>query len=97
MREEALEYNILGSRVRFTPDHTSSEQARDIVKVVQTEVDKIRLKRPELSERDIAVLVALKFAGEKAEMQRRVHSKVEQLESTINSALEFVDRVEPLL
>lgn len=95
VENEGLEYNILGCPVRLKPDEGSSSNAQSAVDLVNKEIEQLRSKNPALKDVETAVLIALKFASEKIEIESEYKENVFALRSGINDALNFIEEVSP--
>jgi cell division protein ZapA (FtsZ GTPase activity inhibitor) len=62
---KGFEYNILGCPIRLKDGESDFETARLAVEMVNKEIESLKLKSPNLSNTDIAVLTALKLASDK--------------------------------
>lgn len=95
VKNEGLEYNILGCPVRLKPDEGSSSNAQLAVDLVNKEIEHLRSKNPALKDVEVAVLIALKFAAEKLDVEAEYKENVFALRSGINEALNFIEEVSP--
>lgn len=91
MNVEVLEFDVMGTRVKFSPTPEERVASEDIVNLVSTKFSDLRKKHPELSEKDIAILTALGFAQEKLELKMEFKEGIENLESSINQALGYIE------
>jgi len=85
----------LGSQVRLSAQQSEDAKAKLAIDLVQSEVEKLRHQNSRLKDTDIAVLVALKMATEKIEVEQDFKESVSSLKSGINEALEFIEVVSP--
>jgi len=95
MREENFEFSILGCRVKMSSHEHNQQDAIDprvVVERMLEQVELIRRKRSDLSDRDVAVLCALNFAEENMKLKNLLQSKVQHLEGDLTRALEMVDQ-----
>ena len=95
VNNKGLEFNILGSQVRLSAQESEDEKAKLAIDQVQSEVEKLKSQNSRLKDTDIAVLVALKMATQKIEVENDFKDSVSSLKSGINEALEFIEVVSP--
>lgn len=95
-REDQIVFEVLGHSLRLKKDETlAGVLPSDIVGYVQTEVSEILKKTPNLSESQIAVLIALKIAGEKLALEKEYRESVASFKSTAIDTLRFIEEVSP--
>lgn len=82
------EYNVLGCRVKYRPLQNDSQNAKAVIDLVIREIDELKSKRPMLRDTDVAVLVALKLASEKIELEDEYKSNILKLEESLGMALQ---------
>lgn len=93
--EEAV-FEVLGQKLKLRRDELlSGIGPSDIVGYVQTEASKIINQSPQLSQSQIAVLLALKFAGEKLALEKEYRENIKHLRSTAVDALQYIEEVSP--
>lgn len=92
---KGLEFNILGSQVRLSAHESEDAKAKAAIELVQKEVEGMKQKNSRLKDTDIAVLVALKMATQKLEVEQDFKENVNSLKVGINEALEFIEVVSP--
>ena len=95
VHNEGLEYNILGCTVRVKPEQANRDNAQKAIDSVNEELEALRRANPHLKDLDVAVLIALKFASEKHEIENEFKENVFSLKSGINEALNFIEEVSP--
>ena len=95
VHKEGFEYNILGCNVRIKPEETERDNALKAIKTVNTEIENLRKSNSKLKDLDIAVLIALKLASEKEEVESEYKENVFSLRSGITEALNFIEEVSP--
>lgn len=88
-REE--EYNVLGCKVKVRPDSTEGLDALAVVNLVNAEVMQLRSTRPSLRDTDVAVLVALKMATEKMQLENEYKANICRLETTLEKAIQMTE------
>jgi cell division protein ZapA (FtsZ GTPase activity inhibitor) len=81
------EFNILGCKVKLTPVKDENQNAEDVIRLVLDEIQNLKNKRPMLRDTDVAVLVALKLATEKLEMEREYKTSILSLEKSLEAAV----------
>lgn len=84
---QSFEFNVLGCRIKYNPTEEDKLIAKSVVDLVSREVEEIKKARPTLKDTDVAVLVALKFASEKLQMEKDFKETVIEIESTIGKIL----------
>jgi len=95
-REDQIVYEVLGHTLRLKKDEMlDGVLPSDVVGYVQTEVSNILRKTPHLSESQIAVLVALKFAGEKLALEKEYRDSVASFKAQAADALRYIEEVSP--
>lgn len=92
---EAQLFNVLGHKVRFKPDELSSEEARIVVEQVNQTASAIKSKMHGLSEEKTAILVALSMGAKWQRRQNAFDNELQDVEESIQQALEFIDSVAP--
>ena len=84
------EFNVLGCKVKLRPDQNDSHNAKAVIDLVMSEIQDLKMKRPLLKDTDVAVLVALKIATEKLQLEDEYKLNILKLESSLESVLELV-------
>jgi cell division protein ZapA (FtsZ GTPase activity inhibitor) len=82
------EFNVLGCKVRYRPEQDDSHIAKAVIDLVHAEVQQLKMSRPQLRDTDVAVLVALKMAKEKMQLEDEYKNNILKLESSLESALQ---------
>lgn len=82
------EFNVLGCKVTLRPEQSDSHNAKAVVDLVQREVEELKSKRPMLRDTDVAVLVALKMATEKIQIEDEYKANILKLEESLEMALQ---------
>lgn len=95
VKNEGLEYNILGCPIRMKANEGDSTSAKLAVDLVNKEIETLRGQNPSLRDIETAVLVALKLASEKIEIEGEYKENVFSLRSGITDALNFIEEVSP--
>jgi hypothetical protein len=96
------EFEILGLKLKFKPgpsqeDTPSTVTAGEVVEYIQSEIIEVQKQsKKQLDATQIAILVALKSASEKLEMERGFATKLKSLEKTATDALEYLNEVTPV-
>lgn len=84
------EFSVLGCKVKYQPEQNDSHIAKAVIDLVMSEVQDLKTKRPLLKDTDVAVLVALKIATEKMQLEDEYKTNILKLEASLESALEIV-------
>ena len=92
---EELEFEVLGYKVKFTPDPSNQVDPSKIVKSIATEAEGIFKKNPSLGNGQVAILVALKLASEKLSLEREYQTHIQELQSNAIQALNLIEEVSP--
>lgn len=87
-QSQEQEFNVLGCKVKFRPEQNDSHNAKAVIDLVLSEVNELKSKRPMLRDTDVAVLVALKMATEKLQVEEEYKENILKLEKSLESALE---------
>ncbi len=96
VRENQELFEVLGYRLKLKKnEELNGISPSDIVGFVQSEAQKIFKDSPQLAPHQVAVLLALKFAGEKLALEKEFHESINQLRSTAIDALQYIEDVSP--
>jgi cell division protein ZapA (FtsZ GTPase activity inhibitor) len=87
-KSQDMEFNVLGCKVRYNPEQDDGQVAKQVIDLVQTEIQALRTSRPSLKDTDVAVLVALKMATEKKQLEEEYKKNVFKLEESLETALQ---------
>lgn len=87
-KSQDTEFNVLGCKVRHRPEQNDSHMAKAVIDLVQAEVEGLRQARPTLRDTDVAVLVALKIATEKMQLEDEHKTNIFKLEESLETALQ---------
>lgn len=83
---QEIEFNVLGCKVKVQPNQDGGK-ARAVIEFISEEIEQLKLKRPMLRDTDVAVLVALKIATERVELEDEYKNNIFKLEESLESAL----------
>ncbi len=86
-----IEYNVLGCKVRVRPDQNDSHNAKAVVDLINAEIQQLKISRPQLRDTDVAVLVALKVATEKMQLEDEYKQNIFKLEESLETALQALN------
>lgn len=86
-QSQEKEFNVLGCKVKLTPSRNDNQNAEAVIDFVLKEVQELKTKRPMLRDTDVAVLVALKIATEKLELENEYKENILKLEASLENAL----------
>ena len=86
-----IEYNVLGCKVRVRPDQNDSYNAKAVIDLVNAEIQQLKTARPLLRDTDLAVLVALKIATEKVQLEDEYKNNILKLEGSLETALQSLN------
>jgi cell division protein ZapA (FtsZ GTPase activity inhibitor) len=86
-KSQEEEFSVLGCKVRLRPDSKDSN-AKAVIDLVDAEVQQLKQARPGLRDTDVAVLVALKMATEKMQLEDEYKENILKLEQLLAGALD---------
>lgn len=84
------EFNVLGCKVKLRPEQNDIHIARAVIKLVDEEIQQLKKSRPMLRDTDVAVLVALKMATERMQIEDEYKSNILELEKSLESTLQVL-------
>ena len=87
-QSQEQEFNVLGCKVTVRPEQNDSHNAKAVIELVLREIEELRLKRPKLRDTDVAVLVALKLATDKLQLEDEYKENILKLEESLHTALQ---------
>lgn len=85
---QEVEFSVLGCKVKYRPGQNDSHIAKAVIDLVTAEVQQLKTTRPQLRDTDVAVLVALKMATEKLQLEDEYKGNILKIEDTLEKALE---------
>ena len=85
------EFNVLGCKVRLRPDQNDSHNAKAVIDLINAEIQALKSSRPQLRDTDLAVLVALKMATEKMQLEYEYKQNIFKLEESLETALQALN------
>ena len=90
-QSQEQEFNVLGCKVKYRPEQNDSQQAKVVIESVLREVEELKSRRPLLRDTDVAVLVALKFATDKMQLEDEYKNNILKLEQSLETALQAMN------
>lgn len=90
MSQEA-EFNVLGCKVKVRPEQNDSHIALAVIELINAEIQQLKSSRPMLRDTDVAVLVALKMATEKKQLEDEYKKNILKLEESLEQALKQLE------
>ncbi len=87
---QEVEFNVLGCKVKVQPNQNDGQKAKAVIDFISSEIEQLRSKRPMLRDTDLAVLVALKVATEKIELEDEYKKNIFKLEESLEFALSAI-------
>lgn len=90
-QSQEQEFNVLGCKVKYRPEQNDSENAKAVIEMVLREVEELKSKRPSLRDTDVAVLVSLKLATDKLQLEEEYRANILKLEESLETALQAID------
>lgn len=86
-QSQEVEFNVLGCKVKVKPEQNDSHKARAVIDQVMVEIQNLKMQRPGLRDTDVAVLVALKMATEKMQIEDEYKTNIFKLEESLETAM----------
>jgi cell division protein ZapA len=86
-QSQEVEFDVLGCKVKVKPEQNDSHMARAVIDQVMVEIQNLKVQRPGLRDTDVAVLVALKMATEKMQIEDEYKKNIFKLEESLETAL----------
>lgn len=90
-KSQEVEFNVLGCKVKCRPEQSDSHIAMAVIEQVNAEIQQLKNNRPMLRDTDVAVLVALKVATEKMQLEEEYKNNISKLESSLEHALHSIE------
>jgi cell division protein ZapA (FtsZ GTPase activity inhibitor) len=87
-QSQEQEFSVLGCKVKYRPEQNDSHNAKAMIDLVLSEIQELKLARPMLRDTDVAVLVALKLATEKLQLEDEYKTNILKLEESLETALQ---------
>lgn len=88
---QEVEFSVLGCKVKYRPEQNDSHIAKAVIDLVLAEVQQLKTTRPQLRDTDVAVLVALKIATEKLQLEEEYKGNILKLEDSLEKAMESLN------
>jgi cell division protein ZapA (FtsZ GTPase activity inhibitor) len=88
---QEVEFNVLGCKVKYRPEQDDSHIALAVIDLINAEVQQLKASRPNLRDTDVAVLVALKMATEKKQIEEEYRQNILKLEESLEQAIQTID------
>jgi cell division protein ZapA (FtsZ GTPase activity inhibitor) len=89
-QSQEQEFDVLGCKVKYRPERNDNHNAKAVIDLVLSEVQELKSKRPMLRDTDVAVLVALKMATERMQIEDEYKTNILKLEESLETALQAV-------
>lgn len=89
-QSQEKEFDVLGCKVKYRPERNDSHNAKAVIDLVLSEIQELKSKRPMLRDTDVAVLVALKMATDKIQIEDEYKTNILKLEASLETALQAV-------
>lgn len=86
-QSQEKEFDVLGCKVKYRPSLNDSHNAKAVIDLVLSEIQELKIKRPMLRDTDVAVLVALKLAAEKLDIEDEYKTNILKLEESLETVL----------
>jgi cell division protein ZapA (FtsZ GTPase activity inhibitor) len=88
LSSQEVEFNVLGCKVKYRPEQSDSHIALAVINLVDAEIKQLKMNRPMLRDTDVAVLVALKMASEKVQLEEEYKLNITGLEKSLEEVLQ---------
>lgn len=82
------EFNVLGCKVKYRPEQNDIHHAKAVIDLVISEIQELKSVRPMLRDTDVAVLVALKMATDRMQVEDEYKTNILKLEESLKMALQ---------
>lgn len=93
---DVKEFNILGHNIKLKESQEiGAISPDDVVAFVRNDAIKIKQASPNLKDSQIAVLLALQYASEKATLEKEYKESIFEFEKMTSEALQFIEEVTP--
>lgn len=89
------EFKVLDFRVKFKETEDKLLNAAHVVELVHLEAQILKEKMPHLSNGEVLLLVALKFAEEKTAIEDEYKVNVNDLHKKAKTALDLIEKITP--
>jgi cell division protein ZapA (FtsZ GTPase activity inhibitor) len=90
--DDELDFEVLGQKLKLKKkEMLEGIEPSDIVGYVQSEALKIINKSPALNKSQVAILLSLKFAGEKLALEKEYRENIQYLRTSATGALQFIE------
>jgi cell division protein ZapA (FtsZ GTPase activity inhibitor) len=90
-QSQEQEFNVLGCKVKYRPEQNDSHNAKAVIEFLMSEIQDLKMKRPMLRDTDVAVLVALKIATERMQIEDEYKTNILKLEESLETALQAIN------
>ena len=90
-QSQEVEFSVLGCKVKYRPEQNESHIAKAVINLVLAEIQQLKINRPQLRDTDVAVLIALKIATEKLQLEDEYKGNILKIEGTLEKALESLN------
>lgn len=95
-REHQEVFEVLGFKIKLKKDEKlEGITPAQIVSLVNAEAQNLYKEAPNLAPHQVAVLLALKFAGEKLALDKEYKENITQLHTTAVDALQLIEEISP--
>lgn len=90
-QSQEVEFSLLGCKVKYRPDQNDGHIALAVIDLLNAEIQQLKNKRPMLKDTDVAILVALKIATEKMQLEEEYKKNIFKLEDSLEHALKSLE------
>jgi hypothetical protein len=82
MIENAIDFDLLGCKVKAS-SNVSGVGSHKIISLISDEIEELKKAKPFLDDKELAVLVALKFGKENLELKDKLTTTVKDIENSL--------------
>jgi cell division protein ZapA len=96
VREDQVVFEVLGCSLKLKEDEKlEGVTPNDIVSYVQNEAARLLQQTPGLNQGQVAVLIAMKLAGEKLALEHEYRDNIRLLHRTAKDAFQYIENISP--
>ena len=82
-----LEFEVMGLMVKFRPKEGEENKPVEVIEYLKREANDIRIKKPNVTNEQLAILVALKSAEELVQLREEYRDSINRLHLTAKEIL----------
>lgn len=88
-----MDFEVLGFKLKLKPSVDGRSDPREVLDLVREEADRISSRSPSLDRGEVAILVALKMACDRLDIEREYRDNIESFSATAKDALRCIEGV----